>query len=173
MSTKRGVRLTSLVFLLVAAISVLPALLAADASRDSKEVFNLLSQAKTDAIQLNYAVSEMEAFKRIDLRPESHTAKITQIKESVNEMVGTVNKLNRARSTASPAQQEAIDLVTPALKELVTNVQETIAHLNMNRQRLDWCVRVDPAYKELLTRNAKLAAKVAEVSETFSQIAAR
>jgi len=84
MSIKRTVYLSTLTLLLTA-LSVLPALGAADMpAGDSKEISDLLSQAKTQANQLKTDASDMESFTLSNLSWQTHAAKIMAIKEHVS-----------------------------------------------------------------------------------------
>lgn len=161
MSKIRGVPLRSLAFLVVAFLSVSPALQAADASEDSNEISALLAQVREDATFLQQDASAMESFARSKVSWESHTAMLVEMKQYVNKMVGTVTKLNEVRSTGSPSQQQAIDRFNFLLRELVKDIQLTIAHLNENRQNITSCVQTDPVYRNLLRANYELATKMA------------
>lgn len=150
--------------LLLAALSVLPALRAADIPGDSREVSDLLSQVKTEAIQLKTDASDMESF---TLSPslgwQSHAAKITEIKEHVNKAGDTLSKLNQARNTASDWQRTAIDRVDPILRELAANTTSIIDHLTKEQGRL----LNTEEHKDYLKTNAELASKMAAVITDF------
>ena len=95
MFTKRILNSCTLASLLLAGIVLAPALRAAEIPGDSKEVSDLLSQAKTQAIQLKNDAADMEAFTRSNLSWQSHALKITEIKQDVNKVGETVAKLTR------------------------------------------------------------------------------
>lgn len=162
MSIKKTISLSTLT-LLLAAIVVLPALRAADVPGDSKEVSDLLSQAKTQAIQLKTDASDMESFTLSNLSWQSHAAKITEIKEHVNAVGKTVSKLNQAKDTASSWQRTAIERVNPVMGELAMNVEVTINHLNKEQGRL----LNTEEHKDYLKTNAELASKMAAVITDF------
>jgi uncharacterized phage infection (PIP) family protein YhgE len=163
MSIKRAVSLTTLTWLL-GALFVLPALRAADIPGDSKEVSDLLSQVKTEAIQLKTDAADMESFTLSpNLNWQSHAAKITEIKEHVNKAGDTLSKLNQARNTASDWQRTAIDRVDPILRELAANTTSIIDHLTKEQGRL----LNTQEHKDYLKTNAELATKMAEVVSDF------
>jgi hypothetical protein len=162
MSINRAVSLTTLT-LLLAALSVLPALRAADIPGDSKGVSDLLSQAKTQAIQLKNDAADMESFTLSTLSWQSHAAKITEIKEHVNAVGKTVSKLNQAKDTASPWQKTAIERVNPVMGELAMNVEATINHLNKEQGRL----LNTQEHKDYLKSSAELATRMASVVSDF------
>ena len=101
---------------------------------DSKEISTLLSEAKSEAIELREDAEKMSAFTRTKLSWESFATKINEIRDHVNKTGELLASLNQARETGSPWQQQAIDHITPALKELATNTESTIEHLNENRR---------------------------------------
>ena len=95
----------TLAWLLLATISLSPVLQAAGTPEgDSKEVSDLLAQAKGQAGQLKLDAADMETFTRTNVTWESHAAKITAIKDHVNKVADTVAKLNQLHDTASPWQ---------------------------------------------------------------------
>jgi len=105
----------------------------------------------------------MESFTRSNLSWESHAAKITEIKNHVNEMGKTVAKLNQAKSTASPSQKTAIERINPIVAELAMNTEATIYHLDREKGRL----LNNQDHKDYLKTNAELAAKMASVVSDF------
>src|SRR5579884_662131 len=149
--------------LILTLFSVLP-MLRAD---NTKEISNLLSRAQEQAGALKTTASDLQSFTRLgvrwDLRPETHIAKLTEMKEQLNGLLETIRKLDDLRSSASVEQQEAIRRIQPPIRELTANVRATLMHLNENHQQLYTCVQTDPAYAELLNLNATLAVRLADV----------
>ncbi len=162
MSIRKAVYLSGLTVLLAA--SILPALRAADIPGDSKEVSDLLSQAKTETIQLKNDATDMESFTLSpNLSWQTHSAKIMEIKEHVNALGKTVSKLDQAKHTASTWQKTAIDRVNPILRELAANTTSIIDHLNKEQGRL----LNTQEHKDYLKTNAELTSKMAEVISDF------
>jgi hypothetical protein len=64
--------------------------------------------------------------------------------------------MQAARGEAKPWHQDAIDGITPALKELASNTESIINHLNENPRRLK-----DPTYMQYLKSNAQSARELA------------
>jgi len=149
--------------LLLVGIVLAPALQAADNPGDSQEVTDLLSQAKTQAIQLRNDADDMEAFTRSNVSWESHASKITEIKQDVNKVGETVTKLNQAQGSASAWQKTAIERITPLLQELAANTEAIINHLNREQGRL----LNTPEHRDLLKENAELSARMAAVIGDF------
>ena len=100
---------------------------------DSEEIANLLSQAKSEAIALRDDADDMATYTRSGLSWASFAGKVTEIKEHVNAAGKLLAKLEQARATGSLWQQEAIDHITPVLKELAAATESTIDHLNNNK----------------------------------------
>ena len=150
-------------FLLAACLVVSPAMRAADRpALDSDEITKLLAEAKTEAFDLKNDAEKLESFTRSKISWEHHATVIEQMKEHVNEVGRLVAKMNDARIAGSPWQQQAIEQVTPVLKELATNTTAAIEHLNENKGRLH-----TPEYKELLTVNYDLATELSALVTDF------
>ena len=132
------------------------------AKLDSEEVSKLLSEAKTEALELKKDAQEMESFTRSKLSWESHAATVERIKEHVNAVGRLVTKLNDARAAASPWQEQAIEQITPLLREMAVNTEATIKLLNANKHRLH-----TPEYKEYLTTNYEVAMELAALVTDF------
>lgn len=97
---------------------------------DSEEITNLLSQAKSEAIALRDDADEMATYARSGLSWASFAGKVNEIKEHVNDTGKLLARIEQARATGSLWQQEAIDHITPVLKELAATTESTIEHLN-------------------------------------------
>jgi hypothetical protein len=159
MTNYRQLLLPSILALLVAGYLMILPTTRAEASSigDSKEISKLLSEAKAEAIELREDAEKMETFTRSKLSWESFAMKIMEIRGHVNKSGELLAKLNQARETGSPWQQQAIDHITPALKELAENTESTIEHLNENRRLVhskeleDYCVVNYELAQELAT----------------------
>jgi len=87
----------------------------------------------------------MQSFARSKLSWESYAGAITEIKDHINKTGELLAKLTGDREKGSSWQQQAIDHITPMLKELAANTEATIKHLNDNRtflhspQLQDYC----------------------------------
>lgn len=134
----------------------------AQTSKDSKEVSGLLSDVKTEAIQLRHDADELKSFTHSTLSWESHVAKVDEIKTHVNSAGDLLTKLNNAKGTASPWQQQAIERITPMFKELASNTTATIEHLNKSPNRL----RTAP-YTDYVAANDEVAASLAELISDY------
>lgn len=130
---------------------------------DSKEVSNLLEQAKSQAAQLKNDATDMESFSRENLSWESHADKIMAIRADVNTIGETMAKLNAASNEASPWQKTAIDRVSPLLKELAENTTSIIDHLSKEQGRLI----NNQEHKDYLKANEELASDMSAMISDF------
>ena len=103
---------------------------AAKPPNDSQEVSALLSNAKTEAIQLRDDADQLKAFTHSSLSWQTHAGKVDEIKEHVNNSGKLLTSLERAEESASAWQRQAIDRIRPLLEELASSVESTIDHLN-------------------------------------------
>lgn len=135
MTNHNNPHLPSPLALLVAAYFImLPTAGKASASiGDSPAISTLLSEAKSEALELSDDSDKMVSFSRSVLRTQSFADKLNEVKEHVNKAGKLLAKLSEAREAGSPWQQEAIDHITPLLKELAANTETTIRHFNDNR----------------------------------------
>jgi hypothetical protein len=78
------------------------------------------------------------------------------IKDHINQAGGLVIELAARRTKASAWQQAAIDRVTPLLRELASNTEATIEHLDKNQSRLH-----RPELQEYAKANYELATRLA------------
>ena len=149
--------------LLLAALAfATSAVYGAQTSKDSKEVSSILADVKTEAIQLRDDADQLKGFTHSTLSWESHVRKIDQIKQHVNNAGELLTKLDNAKSTASPWQQQAIDRITPMLKELASNTTSTIEHLNQKPKLLH-----TGRYADYVSANHDLASRLAELISDY------
>jgi len=147
-----------LALLVAGYLTMSPAAKAADPSvGESDEVTKLLSDVEAEAHELERDAEGLHSFMRSSLSWQSHTAKISLVREHVNKAGRLMTKLNEARDTASPWQQKAIDSIQPLLKELADNTQATINYLADNKGR----IHVIPEYKDYVSANYDLAKELA------------
>jgi len=129
---------------------------AADKAAASPEVTQLLSSTEKEALELRDDAMKMQSFTRSQLGRESHAQQITLIKEHVNKAGELLAQMHANREAAAPWQQQAIDEITPLLRQLADNTTAAIEHLNSNPTRLS-----QPGYKEYLAANSAAAERLA------------
>jgi hypothetical protein len=126
-------------------------------SHRSEEVSQLLSQIKTEAIALKDDANILAKWagpKQVSW--EGHGRKLHEIHDHINQAGRLLTKLQEAKSTASPWQQQAIDRVYPLLKELADNTEATINHLNDDRMHVRFA-----AYEDYAKAGSDLAEELA------------
>jgi len=138
------------------------ALLLAQTSAMAADVTGLFQEARTTAAQLNRDAAIMESYTRSNLSWQTHSAQITRIKEHINNAGSILSQMHAAREDAKPWHQDAIDGITPALKQLAASTESIINHLNENPSHLR-----DPNYVEYLRSNAQSAN---ELSSAISNV---
>lgn len=162
MNTRQKAIRPGLFFLAVALLSTVPIVSAAQSARDSEEVSGLLAEAKTESIQLKQDAEEMNSFVRSKTSWQSHASKLNAIKQHANNLGELVAKMNSAKATASPWQQQSIDRITPLLRELAASVTSTIKHLSDNQNRLQ-----HPPYPDYAATNADLASDLSQLISDY------
>lgn len=133
-------------------ICALLALLLTQTTAMAADIAALFQEARATATQLQKDAATMESFTRSNLTWQSHGTQITRIKEHINQAGQILSQMQAARADAKPWHQDAIDGITPILKELASNTESIINHINDNPQQLK-----DPTYVEYLRSNAQLA----------------
>ena len=161
-SNHKSFRRSSLALSLLAFAFAVTTVCWAQTSKDSKEVSGLLSDVKTEAVQLRHDADEMKSFTHSTLTWQSHAAKVEEMKRHVNNAGKLLTKLDNAKGAASPWQQQAIDQITPMLKELASNVTSTIEHLNQRPKLL----HTGP-YADYVSANYELASNLAELISDY------
>ena len=152
-----------LTLLMAASLYLLPALHASDNPvADSPEVSDLLTQAKAHALQLRNDSDTMQGFATSRVSWQSHAEQIETIKGHVNNLGKVLQKMSDRHPYASPWQQGAIDRVTPLARELASNIEATIEHINNNHSRLHL-----PEYKDYLSANYELSASLSELISDY------
>jgi uncharacterized protein Yka (UPF0111/DUF47 family) len=134
------------------------------AAQENPEVTTLLNQARDEAAVLSRDADEMEALTRTAASWETHADTLHRIKEDVNKLAKTTEKLVSARGSASPWQRQAIDRMVPLMRDLASNTTAAINHLNQNRLR-----PTTPDYTEYLKDNDETAHQLADTLSNFVQ----
>ena len=160
--SKRG-KYSLIVLTLLTSMFLLSGLAAAQ-NEENPEVSRLLSDAREQAAVLSRDADEMEALTRSAVSWESHAAKLETMKEDVNELAKSVEKLNAARDSASSWQRQAIDRMMPLMKELASNTTAAINHLREQPTR-----PTSGSYTEYLKQNSETAHELADAISSFVQ----
>lgn len=135
---------------------------AATPPEDNPEVTQLLQDIEAQAADLQRDSDTLESFTRSRVSWESHATELETIKEHINTIGKTIQKLQDMRSSAAPWQQEAIDRIIPVAQKLASNTTNAIERLNRNRTHLQ-----DPQYQEYLRSNAEAARELSSMVRDF------
>lgn len=136
-------------------LCVLFVLLSTHTMAMAADVTALFQQARTIATQLRRDAVTMESYTRSNLSWQSHGAQISLIKEHINKAGSILSELQAARGDAKPWHQDTIDRITPVLKELASNTESIINHLNANSRLLK-----DPTYVQYVKSNSELSGEL-------------
>ncbi len=150
-----------LAFLAVAFLSLAPAMASAQIAKDSEEFSGFLTQARAETLQLQKSAEEMNSFVHSNMSWETEAAKISEIRQHVNQLGEFITRMNRVE-VASPWQQMAIGDITPLVEELSANVTMTIFYLAEAPDRL-----IFTSFPEYVAANAETAANIAEVLSEY------
>jgi hypothetical protein len=151
----RGTKKTARRFAITASVLLLPFSLGVLKAAD---ISSLLEDAKMSANQLKMDAVQMESFSRTKISWQNHASQISRIKEHINKAGKIVSQLEDARASAEQWHQTSVDRIAPTLKELASNTESIIEHLNESPNHL-W----DPTYKQYLAANAELSGELSQL----------
>ena len=83
---------------------------------------------------------------------------LNNIKDHINNLARTIEKLDAVRDSASDWQKQAIDRSIPLMKDLAANTTAAINHLNENKTR-----PTSSNYTEYLKENAETAHELSDM----------
>ncbi len=118
----------------------------------------LFQEARTTATQLRADALTMETYTRSNMSWQSHAAQISEIKQHINKAGSILSDMQAARADAKPWHQDSIDRITPVLKELASNTEAVINHINAAPKQLQF-----PDYQSYLKDNAELATDLSKI----------
>jgi hypothetical protein len=146
----------SLAFVLVAFL-FLPVLgRPAGLREESPQLAQTLGEAGTEAGELARDADETESLIRTQASWETHEDMLERVKEHVNNVAHIIQKLESERSSGSELQEQAVDRISPLLKELAANTTAAINYLNQNKTR-----PLGDPYTQYLKDNADTAHELA------------
>jgi hypothetical protein len=100
------------------------------------------------------------AFSRLSW--ESHSARVSLMKEHINALIKDYNDLAEMRPDAVPWQQEAIDRIEPLVRETADQLTALIEHMNQNQSRL----HMKP-YRDYVNAHYKVVSNLHKVIADF------
>jgi hypothetical protein len=127
---------------------LLPAGLLTAQNPDSAAINSLLQEVKTHVALADEDAGTMTSFLNSKLHWSSHSGRLQQMKEHINDLIRNSNQMIALRAEGSPWQQQAIDRISSLLPEMAAQLTATIHHLGDNQNRLQM-----PPYKELVRNN--------------------
>jgi hypothetical protein len=149
--------LTALVLL----IAMNSPFLAAQAS-DSDSISKLLTEAKSHAALAEDDAAALDSFTNSKLSWQSHTAKLEQMKEHVNALGKVSKQLGELNEQGSSWQQKAIKQIDPLLRDMASQLTDTINHLNDNQANIHM-----QQYRDYTRANYDLANRTADVIRDY------
>jgi hypothetical protein len=120
---------------------------------DCKKISNLFAEIKTHSRLAVEDAELLESYTRSDTSWESHSHRLAQVKDHVDDLLADYNQAQLLREEGSKWQQEGIDELRPVLKAMAEHLTTTILHMNENptqvkqRQYVDY-VRQNREYVE-------------------------
>ncbi len=122
------------------------------------DVATLFQEARATALQLRRDAATMETYTRSNLSWQSHASQIEEIKRHINKAGSILSEMQAARADAKSWHQDAIDRITPVLKELASNTEAVINRINATPNQLQ-----TSTYQAYLKDNAELAADLSNM----------
>jgi hypothetical protein len=129
---------------------------------DNAEVTKLLEDIELQSADLQRDADTLESYTHSDVSWESHADELNHMREDINRIGQTIQRLQGLRGSASSWQQEAIDRIIPVAQRLASNTQAAIEHLDQFTKRLQ-----DPQYQQYLESNAEAAAQLTSMVREF------
>ena len=163
-STQENYRFTVGLLALLASVFFLFTSLSLAQKGENPQVTRLLQDARDEAAQLSRDADDMEAMTHSDVSWQSHADMLATIKDHVNNLGRLVEKMEAARGSASPWQQQAIDRMIPLMRDLASNTTAAINHINENKLR-----PTAGSYPEYLKENAETAHDLSNMISEFVQ----
>ena len=148
----------------MAFVAFAPAIAKAQAAPSSDKVSGLLKDAKAAAYQLKTDSEELSSYSKTSITWTSHAVQVKKIREDVNKIGPIVTDLNNEKAMAAPWQKEAIERITPLLRELAANMEMTIDHLSDKSAQVKLNT---PVYHEYVKANGEMAADLSGLISDF------
>jgi hypothetical protein len=127
-------------------------------TRDSEQISQLLTEAKTHALNAEDGAAKLDAYTRARLSWRSHGNQLEAMKVHVNELGKIAGELNALAPQGSPWQQQAAQQVMPLLKEMASNLNNAIEHLNENQSQVHM-----QTFRDYARTNYDLAKRTADL----------
>lgn len=129
---------------------------------DSEKIANLFAEIKLHAVMAEADAEVLESYTRSLANSESHSRRIHEIREHVNDLIKDYNNAKSLRDEGSEWQKEAIDQLEPLLQGMANHLSASIEHLNSHRQQTNM-----PAWHDYIRGNRDYAVKAANLIRDY------
>jgi len=127
--------------------------LTAFATKDENpQLAQLLEAASDEAFELASDATNTQALILTDENWVNHALMLARVKGHVDNLSLIIEKLNKAESSGSDLQRQAVERMIPLVKQLSSNTTAAINYLNQHKTR-----PVSDAYTQYLEKNAETA----------------
>lgn len=132
---KHPIRWTTVLGVAVIVLAI-PARSAFAASQsDSKAIPKLFDQVKQHAAETDLDAAVLDSYRRSpNTNFRLYAQLLNHMKDHANDMFKDYDELQRVRDSGFPAQREAIDRLEPQLREMATEMTNTIQLLNKHQE---------------------------------------
>jgi leucyl-tRNA synthetase len=133
-------------------------LIGAAQNTDSTRITKLFTDIKEHSRLAEEDAQLLESYTRGNISWQSHTRRLTAMREHVDELLKDYNEAQSLREEGSPWQQEAIDQLRPLLQGMAGHLTATIQHQNQNQTQVHMQAWIDYVHgnSEYATRAASL-----------------
>ena len=104
---------------------------------NAREASDLLRDVRLGALEINDDASEIGQFasdSNIDW--QTHAAKLTEIRDQINDMGHSLDVLQAIQAAALPWQRDALERTVPLVRLMAGNVTAAINYLSRNKEYL-------------------------------------
>lgn len=129
---------------------------------DNSEVTTLLEDIELQAADLQLDSDTLVSYTHSDVTWQAHADELSLIKDHINKIGQTIQKLENLRASAAPWQQEAVDRIIPVAHRLASNTQAAIEYLDRRPEFLH-----NPQYDRYLESNDAAAAQLTSMVRDF------
>lgn len=134
----------------------------AQTTQNSERISQLLSEAKSHALEAENDAATLEAYTRSRLSWRAHGTQLEAMKDHVNELGKIAGEMNDLKAQGAPWQQDAIQQVTPLLQGMASNLTNAIEHLNANQSQVHM-----QTFRDYARTNYELAKRTADLIRDF------
>jgi predicted O-linked N-acetylglucosamine transferase (SPINDLY family) len=131
------------------------------------EASSLLKQIQKDSVQISKESAELSVSSRTGLSSKTQGIYLNSLRDQINRTGQNLARLEQIKAGTAEWQQQAIDQMTPLARQIASNTEAAINHLNQNSQRL-----FAPNYTENLQAIADNASDLKDSVSGYLSVAA-